>query len=57
MKQFDNPPKATPLEQEELDGLNIKSITTRGELEQKSNMQTMHIPNSDKPISLLNLEE
>jgi Fic-DOC domain mobile mystery protein B len=33
MKQFDNPPGATPLEQEELEGLKIKSITTRGELD------------------------
>lgn len=33
MKQFDNPPGATPLEQEELEGLKIKSISTRGELD------------------------
>ncbi len=33
MKQFDNPPGATPLEQEELEGLKKKTITTRGELD------------------------
>lgn len=33
MKQFDNPPGVTPLEQEELEGLKIRSITTRGELD------------------------
>lgn len=33
MKQFDNPPGATSLEQEELEGLKIKTITTRGELD------------------------
>jgi len=33
MKQFDNPPGATPLELEELEGLKKKTITTRGELD------------------------
>lgn len=33
MKQTNNPPGATPLSEEELDGLKIKSITTRGELD------------------------
>ncbi len=33
MKQTTNPPGATPLNEEELEGLKIKSITTRGELD------------------------
>tara|TARA_R110002050_G_scaffold157576_1_gene286188 strand:- start:5044 stop:5634 length:591 start_codon:yes stop_codon:yes gene_type:complete len=33
MKQFDNPEGATPLDPDELAGLKIKTITTRGELD------------------------
>lgn len=33
MKQFDNPEGATPLDPDELEGLKIKTITTRGELD------------------------
>lgn len=34
----------------------IRNVFKEGELEEKSNMQKMHIPNSDKPITLYNLE-
>jgi death-on-curing family protein len=34
----------------------ISNIFKEKELEEKSNVQKMHIPNSDKPISLYNLE-
>lgn len=33
MKQFDNPEGTTPLDPDELEGLKIKTITTRGELD------------------------
>lgn len=33
----------------------IRAIFNKGELEEKSNMQKMHIPNSDTPTSLFNL--
>ena len=34
----------------------IRNIFKEGELEKKSNMQKMHIPNSDKPIAFYNLD-
>lgn len=34
----------------------ISTIFKNGELEQEGNMQKMHIPNSDKPITLFNLD-
>ena len=34
----------------------IKNIFTDGELEEESNVQKMHITNSDKPITLYNLD-
>ena len=33
MKQFEYPPGATPLDQDEIDGLKLKHITTRAELD------------------------
>jgi prophage maintenance system killer protein len=34
----------------------IKNVFTEGELDRESNMQKMHIANSDKPVALYNLE-
>ncbi|TVQ06840.1 MAG: DNA-binding protein, partial [Bacteroidetes bacterium] len=34
----------------------IRNIFKEGELEEKSNMQKMHIPNSDKPVTFYNLD-
>ncbi len=34
----------------------IKNIFESGELEEKSNVQKMHIPNSDKPVKFFNLD-
>lgn len=34
----------------------IRNVFKEGELEEKSNMQKMHIPNSDKPLTLYNLD-
>ena len=34
----------------------IRNIFKEGELEEKSNMQKMHIPNSDKPVIFYNLD-
>jgi len=34
----------------------LSNVFKEGELEKKSNMQKVHIPNSDKPISYYNLE-
>ena len=34
----------------------IRNVFNEGELEEKSNMQKMHIANSDKPIALYNLD-
>lgn len=34
----------------------MKNIFKSGELEEKSNMQKMHIPNSDKPVIFCNLD-
>jgi len=34
----------------------IRNIFKEGELDEKSNMQKMHIPNSDKPIAFYNLD-
>jgi len=34
----------------------IRNIFTEGELEEKSNMQKMHIPNSDKPVTFYSLD-
>ena len=34
----------------------IRNIFKEGELDEKSNMQKMHITNSDKPIALYNLD-
>jgi prophage maintenance system killer protein len=34
----------------------IKNVFTEGELDKESNMQKMHIANSDKPVALYNLE-
>ncbi len=34
----------------------IRNVFKEGELEEKSNMQKMHIPNSDKPVSYYNLD-
>ncbi|HLS31547.1 MAG TPA: RhuM family protein [Flavobacteriaceae bacterium] len=33
----------------------IRNVFKEGELEEKSNMQKMHIPNSDKPVAFYNL--
>ena len=34
----------------------IKKVFAEGELEENSNVQKMHIPNSDKPITLYSLD-
>lgn len=34
----------------------IKNIIQIGELDEKSNMQKMHVPNSDKPVAFYNLD-
>jgi hypothetical protein len=34
----------------------IRNVFTEGELEEKSNMQNMHIANSDKPVVFYNLD-
>ena len=34
----------------------INNVFIEGELDKKSNMQKMHIPNSDKPITYYNLD-
>jgi hypothetical protein len=34
----------------------IRNVFKDGELEEKSNMQKMHIPNSDKPVTFYNLD-
>ena len=34
----------------------INNIFKEGELEEKSNVQKMHFANSDKPVSLYNLD-
>jgi len=34
----------------------IRNVFKEGELEEKSNMQKMHISNSDKPVTLYNLD-
>ena len=34
----------------------IRNVFKEGELEEKSNMQKMHIPNSDKPVAFYNLD-
>lgn len=34
----------------------IRNIFKEGELDEKSNMQKMHIPNSDKPVAFYNLD-
>jgi hypothetical protein len=34
----------------------IRNVFKEGELDEKSNMQKMHIPNSDKPVVFYNLE-
>lgn len=34
----------------------IRNVFREGELEEKSNMQKMHIPNSDKPVTFYNLD-
>lgn len=34
----------------------IRNVFKEGELEEKSNMQKMHIANSDKPVTFFNLE-
>ena len=34
----------------------IRNIFKEGELDKKSNMQKMHIANSDKPVSFYNLD-
>lgn len=34
----------------------IRNVFKEGELEEKSNMQKMHIPNSDKPVTFYNLD-
>ena len=34
----------------------IRNIFSEGELNEKSNVQNMHIPNSDKPVALYNLD-
>jgi len=54
------------LNQEQLSGLfqrdqsvisrHIRNVFKEGELEEESNMQKMHIPNSDKPIAYYNLD-
>jgi hypothetical protein len=37
-------------------GRHIKKIIKEGELEENGNVQKMHIPNSDKPVSFFNLD-
>lgn len=34
----------------------IRNIFKEGELDEKSNVQKMHIPNSDKPVAFYNLD-
>lgn len=34
----------------------IRNVFKEGELDEKSNMQKMHIPNSDKPVAFYNLD-
>jgi len=34
----------------------IRNVFKEGELDEKSNMQKMHIPNSDKPVVFYNLD-
>jgi len=34
----------------------LKNIFSDGEIEEKSNMQNMHIANSDKPVKFYNLD-
>ena len=34
----------------------VRNIFKRGEVEEKSNVQKMHIPNSDKPVAFYNLD-
>lgn len=34
----------------------IRNVFKEGELDEKSNMQKMHIPNSDKPVAFYNKE-
>jgi hypothetical protein len=34
----------------------IRNVFNEGELDEKSNMQKMHIPNSDKPVAFYNLD-
>lgn len=34
----------------------IRNVFKEGELDEKSNMQKMHIPNSDKPVAFFNLD-
>lgn len=34
----------------------IRNVFNENELDEKSNMQKMHIPNSDKPVSYYNLD-
>ena len=34
----------------------IRNIFAEGELDEKSNVQNMHIPNSDKPVTFYNLD-
>ena len=34
----------------------IRNIFTEGELGEKSNVQNLHIPNSDKPVTFYNLD-
>jgi len=34
----------------------IRSIFSEGELSKESNVQKMHIPNSDKPVNFYNLD-
>ncbi|TAE90323.1 MAG: hypothetical protein EAY81_00925, partial [Bacteroidetes bacterium] len=36
--------------------LHIRNVFKEGELEEKSNMQKMHIANSDKPVVFYNLD-
>jgi hypothetical protein len=35
---------------------NVRNIFKDGEIEEKSNMQKMHIPNSDKPVAFYSLD-
>jgi len=34
----------------------IRNVFTEGELDEKSNVQNLHIPNSDKPVAFYNLD-